>query len=535
MAYFTFVLFVLLSRSLFARGLTNLLPDIGDLIQIEDEAVKNCLNVYNQTLDCTDDLHLTRHYYQYSWTNTTLEALCTSKCSASIENWAQAVEEACDHDDLPFIFAATSYKGSVFTEKLKYGYGMVCLKSTDPESADEWCELEAASWHQHALKHMAETHDKQLNATIRRRQMKFVFPSVDECMDACDADNNDCSGAVRQLHRRSEIPDSEPMSPAPARHDFQQLEDSTDSYLQIDTPIPMPSKHTTGLLSSYPQWLLCSSCFLSRLEMQAKSYSSNWSPALANDYAELGKLCSLNTTGVTRDNTKFVQTTLPMVTPTPTPKVEMSTCPGEWTGFFDTDTPFSLSNNNIVSTAELLFMNGLVLNETTLWTPLHKLTRKSSLCLPLPCEMVQVDKKDSCEDIIRRTNTTATLFFSWNPHLIGDCTSGLATYQNVCVGPPGGRYKLPSPVMDTHPRLRDSSTWSHPISATTLSKNHSFTTTSLSTAGTSSQTTILVSGTTTIQAVHNMSSSYGHNSTLHTNSSTSVNINLHAPTRITED
>ncbi|KAJ6257662.1 hypothetical protein Dda_7449 [Drechslerella dactyloides] len=512
-------------------GLINLLPYIGDLIQVEDEVAKNCLNAYNRTLDCSEDLQLTRHYYQYSWTKTTLEGLCTSRCSASIETWAHAVEQACDRDDLPFIVAATSYKGSVFTEKVKYGYGMVCLKSTDSGSTNGWCEIEAESWNQHVLDQIAEARESHNNATILRRQMQFVEPSVNECMDACDAGDNDCSSAVNQLNGRSVVADS--VSPAPVRRDFQESENTTVPDMQIDIPISGPSQQTTGLLSSYPQWILCSSCFLSRLELQANSYSSNWSPALANDYAELGKICSVNTTKVVRDDTKFIQTTLSMVTPTPTLNVEISICPGETVGFFDEDTPISFSNNNIVSTAELLFLNRMALNETTLWTPLKRLTKKSSLCLPQPCEMIQVDKKDSCQGIIRRTNTTTTLFFSWNPHLIGDCTSGLVSLQNVCVGPPGGRYKLPNPVMGTHPNVRVSSpASSHPTSVTKPFGNYSTTAISLSTTGLSSQTTM--------QAVHNTSSSFGHNSTLfgynsslHTNSS--MTANRYVPTKIIED
>ncbi|KAK6360311.1 hypothetical protein TWF730_006458 [Orbilia blumenaviensis] len=386
----TFTLFPLLNLITSVTAGTNLLPDVGTTFDGDDAVVKGCISAYNKTLDCTVDLPFVRHYYQYEWTEERLKALCTPQCHESVSSWQAGVKTACDKDDMPFIFGGASYKGSVYTEKLSYGLDMVCMKSRDEKNYGDWCQLEVAKLHTH---------------------LQSSFKSARFSKDK-----------------------------------------------KKDRSLGLPSSETTGLLAAYPKKVLCSSCFLDRLGIQANAYSSNWSPALANDYAALGKLCSKPTKKINRHDKEYIRSSLAVAEPTKTPTVATAKhvqCKGQLVSFLDTDTPLSLSNNLIVSTAELLHANGIPITAANILTPWKKLvTDKYSVCMPPTCEILRVDKGESCEDIIQSTRNTATLFFSWNPHLIGDCTTGLAELQNVCVGPPGGRYELPNPVFDDNPYIR---------------------------------------------------------------------------------
>ncbi|EWC46484.1 hypothetical protein DRE_04207 [Drechslerella stenobrocha 248] len=533
-----------LCQAVNVRGLTNLLPDVGDRYRRQDAVFKNCLNAYNQTLDCTDDLNLARHYYQYEWTAEKLEGLCTPACSASIAKWAQDVEATCDNDELPFIFDYTSFKGSVFAEKLKYGYDMACMKSKDP-GVDKWCQLETAKWHRYVLESYVtvEPTPQNQNSSIQRRQ-NMIFPDWDECMDACDSEDGDCadhdhaggsSVNKRETPKEHEWGTSTSSQP---RHGFQPLENSTAPAHQEDGPARLPSEETTGLLSAYPREVLCSSCFLDRLAIQANAYSSNWSPALANDYAEIGELCSKKLTPVARNDTQFVKTTFSPIAPTEIPRPTDLACPGGASKFYDTDTPLSLSNGYIVSTAELLYLNGLPLDEATLWAPFKKSApKKSAFCVPLSCEILQVDKGDTCESIIETTNMTTTLFFSWNPHLIGDCTSGLVALQNICVGPPGGRYGLPDPI---HTAIY-SSIYGGNMTGLYLNTSRLSTSTN-SRYGNYSATvmvdpsTTLVSPRTTIYPTYNISSVWNSTNQTFTNANSSLtSIHSRSPTPIIEN
>ncbi|KAK6337058.1 hypothetical protein TWF718_009844 [Orbilia javanica] len=381
----TFIFVFLLYQIQAVRGSTNLLPDVGNIFDESDGVVRGCIAAFNQTLDCIEHIRFVRHYYQHEWTDRILTSLCTPQCSDSISKWQSDVAAACDKEDLPFIFGGASYKGSVYTQKLRYGLDMVCMKSRDRKSYGDWCQLETRKWHTH------------------------LQPSFKN-----------------------------------ARHDGDKRKEKS---------LGLPSHETTGILAAYPKSLLCSSCFLDRLGIQATAYSSNWSPALANDYASLGKLCSKTHKKVVRHDGDFVRSSLAVAAPTGTPSAARNMpCNGQVINFQDTDTPLSLSNNFIVSTAEVLHLNGIPLEGANILTPLRKLVPgKSSACMPLSCEVLRVDKGESCEDIIKTAQTTAMLFFSWNPHLLGNCASGLVELQNVCVGPPGGRYDLPTPIFENNP------------------------------------------------------------------------------------
>ncbi|KAK6513086.1 hypothetical protein TWF506_009250 [Arthrobotrys conoides] len=370
------------------RGSVSLLPDVGNISDSDDAVVKNCISAYNQTLDCTEHVRFVRNYYQYQWTNDKLAALCTSQCFNSVDTWQTGVRTSCDEDNLPFIVGGSLYKGSVYAEKLRYGLDMVCMKSKDLKTYGNWCQNEVEKWH---------------------TNLKPSFKNAD--------------------HGEGE---------------------------QEDLELNLPSHETTGLLSAYPKSVLCSSCFFDRLEIQATTSSSNWSPALANDYASLGQLCSKTSKKVVRDDKPLVQRSLAVAKPvdaeTPTVAVKPVSCEGESLAFLDTDTPLSLSNNLIISTAELLHSNGIPLTGANILIPWKKLMpNQYRACVPPACEILRVDKGESCEDIINAAQTTAALFFAWNPHLIGNCASGLAELQNVCVGPPGGRYELPNPVFENNP------------------------------------------------------------------------------------
>ncbi|KAF3111360.1 hypothetical protein TWF102_007031 [Orbilia oligospora] len=399
---FKFISLFILYRVYAVRGSMNLLPDAGETLDNEDTAIKNCVNAYNKTLDCTKDIRLVRHYYQYEWTSDKLAALCTPQCSNAIDSWSAEVKESCDEHDPPFFIGENSYKGSVDTDKLRYGLDMVCTKSTDEESSGNWCQHEAEKWH------------------------TYLEPSFKNAL-----------------------------------HGLEQREEG-------DQTFDLPSHETTGLLSAYPKSVLCSSCFFDRLGIQATTHSSNWSPALANDYAALGKMCSKSNKSAIKPARKTIPRptgifSLLSQTWSTGAVQEASTVPAEWIScedtarvtFSDTDTPLSLSNNLIVSTAELLHINGIPLTGANILIPWKKLAKnKYRACTPLNCEILRVDKGESCEDVIRAAGTTAELFFSWNPYLIGNCASGLAELQNVCVGPPGGRYKLPNPVFDENPYMK---------------------------------------------------------------------------------
>ncbi|CAD6594277.1 MAG: hypothetical protein ASARMPREDX12_008557 [Alectoria sarmentosa] len=78
----------------------------------------------------------------------------------------------------------------------------------------------------------------------------------------------------------------------------------------------------------------------------------------------------------------------------------------------------------------------------------------TSICVPLECEVAQIDKNQTCASMASSLSTssinvTIALFLQWNPNIIGPCDN-LTMDQFICTGPPGGNYILPAPISGTN-------------------------------------------------------------------------------------
>ncbi|MCJ1307825.1 hypothetical protein MMC25_001473 [Agyrium rufum] len=107
------------------------------------------------------------------------------------------------------------------------------------------------------------------------------------------------------------------------------------------------------------------------------------------------------------------------------------------------------SSNATIACNQLLELYGVITGDLLTNTEGDDCYSDSIICLPPPCELMQVPQGTTCDSIAASLSAnssigdiTTTQLLSWNPNILGTCDN-LTTGQYICSNVPGGTYVPP--------------------------------------------------------------------------------------------
>ncbi|KZF20788.1 carbohydrate-binding module family 50 protein [Xylona heveae TC161] len=172
---------------------------------------------------------------------------------------------------------------------------------------------------------------------------------------------------------------------------------------------------------------LCNDCYLQSLQFQLNYALHGQDEDLASSFGSLTSQCS---------STKF-----PTTSPTPigssiSAAVPKPTCTGFIYQLQPSDTMYSVSEAQRVSTDTLLNRNALANDESSFPT-------EGSLCIEDQCDVHVVRVGETCRSITHNAGISRAQLLSWNANIHPKCTNiKMLVNQTLCISNPYGNYTI---------------------------------------------------------------------------------------------
>ncbi|KAF2824331.1 hypothetical protein CC86DRAFT_420818 [Ophiobolus disseminans] len=178
----------------------------------------------------------------------------------------------------------------------------------------------------------------------------------------------------------------------------------------------------------------CHDCILGTMQTQLKS-PLDYTEEYAEDFASLTSSCGSTQYTLTTP-TSYALSTRSQDAPLPTPTCKTTHA------IKSGDTCNSISEANNVSTFGIT-------NRNSLYSDCSNLARRSTICIPEQCTLYKVKLNETCDSIIEThgNGVSGAQFLAWNPNINDLCSNvGDLIDTYICLSPPGGAQRAPTPT-----------------------------------------------------------------------------------------
>ncbi|KAL4908188.1 hypothetical protein BDW74DRAFT_174881 [Aspergillus multicolor] len=352
-----------------------------DIVQQTYGLSDQCLGALNQTVLCdgaTAAKAAAMYADKYTWTWTEISTLCTTRCSGSLAEWVAAVEKNCGNDKVmgPGGYPLAKAVPASWLE----GYESVCLQ----DSALNWCTLRMQQWDKEA----DGAYDVYCNANIFGPPPECsddsTFPSTFGDFTRLYRKSQLCSECYVEIQRRRIISAKLPRNDDDDIAQFREQFESMKQFCGLSLPVPAPT-HWSNIPNS-----------------ESRSGSQHEDQDILN----LGD-------GADEDMGEYkFDSAEELSDGSIQPPMETISCHGQ---LIEPDEGgprgcFALSDAYNVSTGTIIEVTGD-----------YSCVFDSPICLPLPCEIVQIRKRPTCEELAAELSISLFQLLTWNPSIGGRC------------------------------------------------------------------------------------------------------------------